>query len=87
MGCFLKDKKKFTVTNVFQDILDKSNRKPNKIWVDKESEFYNWSKKSSLQDNDGEISLMHNDKNSFVAERFISRGGCRISKKLAKISK
>ena len=78
MGCFLKDKKKFTVTNVFQDILDKSNRKPNKIWVDKESEFYNWSKKSSLQDN---------DKNSFVAERFISRGGCRISKKLAKISK
>ena len=37
----LKYKKGITVTNVLQKILKESNRKPNKIWVDKESEFYN----------------------------------------------
>ena len=36
----LKDKKGITITNAFQNILDGSNRKPNKIWVDKGSEFY-----------------------------------------------
>ena len=38
---FLKDKKRVTITNAFEKILDESNRKPNKIWVDKGSEFYN----------------------------------------------
>ena len=37
----LKDKKGITITNAFRKILDESNRKPNKIWVDKSSEFYN----------------------------------------------
>ena len=37
----LKDKKGITITNAFQKILKESNRKPNKIWVDKGSEFYN----------------------------------------------
>ena len=37
----LKDKKGITITNAFQKILNKSNRKPNKIWADKGSEFYN----------------------------------------------
>ena len=37
----LKDKKGITITNAFQKILDESNRKPNKIWVDKGSKFYN----------------------------------------------
>ena len=32
----LKDKKGITITNAFQKILKESNRKPNKIWVDKE---------------------------------------------------
>ena len=31
----LKDKKGITITNAFQKSLDESNRKPNKIWVDK----------------------------------------------------
>ena len=35
----LKDKKGITITNAFQKILDESNRKPNKIWVDKSDEF------------------------------------------------
>ena len=42
----LKDKKDITNTNVFQNFLDKSGRKPNKIWVNKRSEFYNRSMKS-----------------------------------------
>ena len=33
----LKDKKRTAITNVFQKILDESNRKLNKIWVDKDS--------------------------------------------------
>ena len=31
----LKDKKGITITNAFQKILKESNRRPNKIWVDK----------------------------------------------------
>ena len=37
----LKDKKGTTIANEFQSILDNSKRKPNKIWVDQGSEFYN----------------------------------------------
>ena len=39
----LKDKKGVSIVDAFQKILDKSGRKPNKIWVDKRSEFYNSS--------------------------------------------
>ena len=42
----LKDKRGITITNAFQKILDESNRKPNKIWVDKVSKFHNRSMKS-----------------------------------------
>ena len=35
----MKDKKDITITNAFQKILDKSNRKPNKIWVDQAVNF------------------------------------------------
>ena len=45
----LKDKKGITITNAFQKILDESNRKPNKIWIDKGSEFCNRSMKSLLE--------------------------------------
>ena len=45
----LKDKKGTTVTNAFQKILDESNGKPNKIWVDKGSEFYIRSNKSWVE--------------------------------------
>ena len=37
----LKDKKGIITTNAFQKILNGSNRRPNKIWLDKGSEFYN----------------------------------------------
>ena len=37
----IKDKKGVSVVDAFQKILDKSARKPNKLWVVKGSEFYN----------------------------------------------
>ena len=67
----MKDKKVITITKAFQGILDESGRNPNKIWVDKGSTFYNRSMKSSLQDNDVETYLTHNEGNFVVAERFI----------------
>ena len=42
----LKDKRGITITNAFQKILDDSNRKPNKKWVDKVGKFHNRSMKS-----------------------------------------
>ena len=51
----LKDKKGITITDAFQKILDDSDRKPNKIWVDKASEFYSNSFKEWLKDNDIEM--------------------------------
>ena len=37
----LKDKKGETVAIAFKEIRKKSNRKPNKLWVDQGIEFYN----------------------------------------------
>ena len=42
----LKDKKGVTIVNAFQNSLDSSKRKPNKIWVDQGNEFYNSSFKN-----------------------------------------
>ena len=42
----LKDKKGFRIVDAFWKILDKSGRKPSKIWVDKRNEFYNNSFKN-----------------------------------------
>ena len=66
-----KDKKGTTITNAFQKILNESNRKPTKICVGKESEFYNRSMKSWLEKNDIEFYSAHNEGKSVAAERFI----------------
>ena len=36
----LKDKKGISIVNAFNKIIKKSNRKPNKIWVDQGGEFF-----------------------------------------------
>ena len=51
----LKDKKGVIIVNEFQSILKKSNKNPNKIWVDKGGDFYNRSMKSWLEKNDIEM--------------------------------
>ena len=53
----LNNRKVITIFNDLQKILDQSNRKPNKIWGDKGSEFYNTSMESWLHDND--IKIQH----------------------------
>ena len=68
----LKDKNKgISIVKAFQIILKQSNTKPNKIWVDKGSEFYNASFKKWLQDNDIAMYSTHTEGKSVVAERFI----------------
>ena len=68
----LKDKKGVSIVNAFQSILDGSKRKPNKIWVDQGSEFYNNVLKKWLKDNNiEEMYSTHNEVKSIVAERFM----------------
>ena len=83
----LKKEKGITITNAFQNFLDKSNRKSNKMWVDKESQFYNRSMKSWLQYNDKEIYSTLNEENSVVAEKFIRTLKNKIFKYMASVSK
>ena len=47
----LKDEKGITITNASQKVLKESNRKPNKIWLDKGSEFCNRQMKRWLEKN------------------------------------
>ena len=44
-----------TITNAFQKLLDELKCKPNNLWVDKGSEFYNGTMKSFFQNNDTEM--------------------------------
>ena len=83
----LKDKKGISIVNAFQKILEKSDRKPNKIWVDKRSEFYNNSFKNCLKDNDNEMYSIHNEGRLVVAGRFIRTLRNKIYKYMTSISK
>ena len=67
----LNDRKGASIVDAFQKIWNKSWRKPNKIWVDKGSEFYNNSFTKWLKDNDFEMYSIHIDGKSVVADRFI----------------
>ena len=65
----IKDKKEVTITNAFQIILDESNCKPNKIQVDKGSQFYNRSMKSWLEKNDIKIYSTDNEENLLLLNK------------------
>ena len=83
----LKGKKCVSIVSAFQTILDDSKRKPNKVWEDKGSEFYNRSMKLWLQENDIAIYSTNNDEKSVVAERFIRTLKNKIYKYMTSISK
>ena len=87
MGYSFKDKVGVTITNAFQKIIDESNRKPNKMWVDKGSEFYNRSMKSFLQNGDIDMYSTHNEEKSVVAETIIRALENKIYKCMTSISK
>ena len=83
----LKDKKESSIVDAFQSILNKSKRKPNKIWVDQGSEFYNNNFKKWLKDNDIAMYSTYNEGKSVVAERFIQTLKNKIYKCMTTISK
>ena len=83
----LKDKKGISIVKAFQSILKQSNRKPNKIWADKGSEFYNAYFKKWLRDNDVVMYSTHNEGKSVVAERFVRTLKDKIYKYMTSISK
>ena len=68
-------------------ILKESNIKPNKIWVNKDIEFYNRSMKSWLEKNDKETYSMHNEGKSIATERIIRTLKNKIYKYMTSISK
>ena len=68
-------------------ILKKFNHKPNKIWVDKGTEFYNIFFKKWLKDNDIEMYSTNNEGKSVIAERFIRTLKNKIYKYMTSISK
>ena len=83
----LKDKKGISIVKAFQSILKQSNSKPNKIWVDKGSEFYNAYFKKWLRDNDIVMYSTHNEGKSVVPERFIRTLKSKIYKYMTSVSK
>ena len=83
----IQDKKGVSIIDAFEKILKESNRKPDKIWVNKGSEFYNNSFKKWLKDNDIEIYSIHNKGKSVVVERFIRTLKSKIFKHMTAISK
>ena len=83
----LKDKKGISIVKAFQIILKQSNRKPNKMWVDKGSEFYNAYFKKWLRDNNIVMYSTHNEGKSVVTERFIRTLKGKIYKYMTSISK
>ena len=81
----IKDKKGVSIVIEFQKIISKG-RKPNKIWVDQGSEFYNNSFKGFFENNI-EIYSTYNEGKSVVAERFIRTLKNKIFKHMIAISK
>ena len=70
-----------------EKILSDSNRKPNKIWTDQGSEFYNNSFKNFLKINNIEMYSTYNEGKSVVAEGFIRMPKSNIFKRMTASSK
>ena len=83
----IKDKKGASIVDAFQKILKEFNRKLNKIWVDKGSEFCNNSFKKWLKNNNIEMHSIYNKGKSVVAERFIRTLKNKTFKHMIAISK
>ena len=83
----LKDKKFITIVYAFRIILNNSKKKPNKIWVDEGSDFYNIHFKKWLKDNNIEMYSTHNEGKSVIAESFIRTSKHKIYKHMTANSK
>ena len=67
----LKNKEGKAVLNAFIEIVNEPNRKPNKLWVDQEREFYNKIMQEWLDNNDILMYSTHNEGKSVFTERFV----------------
>ena len=76
-----------SIINAFQKNLNNSKRKPNKIWVDQGSKFYNNVFKKWLKENEINMYSTFNEGKSVVAERFIKALKNKIYKHMTAISK
>ena len=89
----LKNKKGDRIVEGFKKILKNSwnakhsGRKPNNIWVDHGSEFYNNKFKKCLNKNDIEMYSTFNERKSVVAEKFIKTLKNKIYKHMTYIGK
>ena len=83
----IKENKGTSIVNAFKKIISKGQRKPNKIWVDQGSEFYDQSLKDFLKINNIEMYSTFNESKSVVAERFIRTLKNKIFKHMTTISK
>ena len=76
----MKDKTGKTVLNAFIEIVNDSNHKPSKLWVDQGTELYNqliqeWLDNILMQS-------AYNEGKSVIAERFIKTLKAKIYKKM-----
>ena len=78
---WVKPLKGKTVLNDFIQIVNESNPKPNKFWVDQGRQFYNKLMREWLGNNDILMYSTHNEGKSVVAEKFIKTLKSRIYKK------
>ena len=76
----IKDKKGTSIVNAFKKTISKGSeaeskgrRKPSKIWVDQDSEFYNNSFKDFLKIINIEMHSTYNDRKLVVTERFTEK--------------
>ena len=67
--------------------MNSSESKPNKIWVDQGSEFYNNSFKKWLKDNGNSMYSIHNEGKSVVVERFFRTLKKKMYKYMTSISR
>jgi hypothetical protein len=66
----LKNKKALTVLKAFKDVVNESHRKPDCIWCDSGSEFWNKDFSKYLGENGIEIYSTYGESHSAVVERF-----------------
>ena len=77
----LKDKKGKAVLNTIIEIVNESNHKPNKLWVDQGRDFYNKPKQEWLDNNDILMYSTHSEGKSVIADRFMKTLKAKIYKK------
>ena len=74
------DKRCKTVLNTFIEIVNESNCKTNKLWVDQRKEFYNKLMREWSGSNDFIMYSTHNESKSVIAESFIKTLKAKIHK-------